>query len=62
MGGIVDGRMVLSGERQSASGVTVIDRVTWSREEGGRVRQFWESSSDGGATWTVAFDGLYTPG
>ena len=60
VGGIVDGRMVLSGERQSASGATVIDRVTWSREEGGRVRQFWESSSDGGSTWTVAFDGLYS--
>jgi hypothetical protein len=24
------------------------------------VRQLWEQSSDGGATWTVAFDGTYT--
>lgn len=23
------------------------------------VRQLWEQSSDGGATWTVAFDGIY---
>jgi hypothetical protein len=25
------------------------------------VRQLWESSSDGGRTWTVAFDGIYAP-
>ena len=25
----------------------------------GRVRQFWQQSADRGATWTVAFDGLY---
>jgi hypothetical protein len=24
------------------------------------VRQVWESSTDGGKTWTVAFDGTYT--
>ena len=24
------------------------------------VRQLWEKSVDDGATWTVAFDGLYT--
>jgi hypothetical protein len=24
-----------------------------------RVRQLWESSDDGGKSWTVAFDGLY---
>ena len=24
-----------------------------------RVRQHWESSSDGGTTWTTAFDGVY---
>jgi hypothetical protein len=25
----------------------------------GRVRQHWETSKDGGATWTTAFDGYY---
>jgi len=24
------------------------------------VRQMWETSSDGGATWKTAFDGYYT--
>ncbi len=28
--------------------------------QGGQVRQLWEQSTDGGKTWTVAFDGLYT--
>ena len=25
----------------------------------GSVRQLWEASQDGGATWSVLFDGLY---
>ena len=28
--------------------------------QGPGVRQLWEQSVDGGKTWTVAFDGLYT--
>ena len=27
----------------------------------GTVRQHWETSGDGGATWATAFDGLYRP-
>lgn len=27
--------------------------------DGGRVRQFWEVSKDGGASWQVAFEGFY---
>jgi hypothetical protein len=26
---------------------------------GGRVRQLWDSSADGGKTWKVEFDGTY---
>jgi hypothetical protein len=37
-----------------------VQRITWSREADGSVRQLWESSSDGGRTWTAAFDGIYT--
>ncbi len=25
------------------------------------VRQLWESSTEGGGAWTVAFDGTYAP-
>ncbi|GIL39835.1 hypothetical protein [Roseiterribacter gracilis] len=36
-----------------------VDRVTWTRIDDDHVRQFWEKSSDNGASWTTAFDGLY---
>ena len=38
-----------------------INRITWSPVEGGKVRQHWETSKDGGKTWQTSFDGLYTP-
>jgi hypothetical protein len=57
-----EGAMVLTDAELPISSATgTINRVTWSTEEGGAVRQFWETSGDGGATWSVAFDGLYTP-
>jgi hypothetical protein len=61
-GGIEDGRMVLRGEAPvaGAPGVTALQRITWSRLPEGKVRQLWETSSDGGKTWTVAFDGTYS--
>lgn len=37
----------------------VLNRITWNPTAPGRVRQLWETSTDGGATWTVAFDGRY---
>lgn len=36
-----------------------LHRITWTPQADGSVRQLWESSTDGGANWTVAFDGLY---
>jgi len=37
-----------------------IQRITWTPLDDGRVRQHWESTTDGGKTWTSAFDGYYT--
>lgn len=55
------GKMTLaSAPRRTDTGVDV-QRITWSTHAGGTVRQVWESSTDGGTTWTVAFDGLYSP-
>jgi hypothetical protein len=51
-GGIVDGKMVLS----SADGS---QRITWTPNPDGSVRQLWESSADKGKTFTIAFDGKY---
>jgi len=37
------------------------NRITWTGVEPGSVRQHWETTSDGGATWSTAFDGQYVP-
>jgi hypothetical protein len=59
-GGLVDGKMVLSGESVDDKGVKTINRITWTRIDADHVRQLWEASGDGGKTWQVAFDGQYT--
>lgn len=60
-GGLDDrGRMVLAGERQTPDGV-VRDRITWEPLDGGTVRQLWEISRDGGASWSGIFAGIYHP-
>jgi hypothetical protein len=59
-GGLVDGKMVLSGEHVSSDPPgKVLDRITWSSTGSGRLRQLWEKSTDGGKTWKTAFDGTY---
>jgi hypothetical protein len=59
-GGYADGRMVLSGEIVDSAGRPVKQRITWERMDGGRVRQRWDSSSDG-VTWETQFEGIYNP-
>jgi len=54
-------KMVLEGTGPSGTGSQALNRITWSRIEGGIVRQVWEQSSDGGKTWATAFDGRYSP-
>jgi hypothetical protein len=60
-GSFGDGHMQLSGSRTNPKGEKVTDRITWTPSADGSVRQLWETSKDGGATWQVAFDGLYRP-
>ena len=61
-GGIVNGAMVLRGESVStdAPSKTALQRITWTPQPDGRVRQLWESSTDSGKTWSVVFDGIYS--
>ena len=63
VGGLVDGKMVLEGETPAgtAGGPATKNRITWSPEAEGRVRQHWETSADSGKTYTTAFDGMYHP-
>lgn len=57
-GGLVDGCMVLTGAHD-VRGSHRLERITWTPNADGSVRQHWEQSTDGGKTWTTAFDGLY---
>jgi hypothetical protein len=54
-----DDRMIFSGETVRRDGTKVLERLSFTKLPGDRVRQFWEQSADGGKTWTVAFDGTY---
>lgn len=54
-GGLVEGAMVMTSDRDQ----TPIQRITWTPNDDGSVRQHWESSSDGGQSWSTAFDGIY---
>ncbi len=60
VGGFAGGHMKLEGDRPKAGGGTLHDRIDWSTVAPDQVRQLWEVSSDGGATYpAVQFDGLY---
>lgn len=60
-GGFVAGKMILRGEIpvRGEPGRKVLHQVSWERHADGHVRQLWQSSADGGSSWTVVFDGTY---
>lgn len=59
LGGLEGASMVMRGTTEGPKG-RVLERITWMPLPDGRVRQVWEQSPDGGATWTVSFDGYYS--
>lgn len=60
-GGLVDGAMVLKGQRPARDGDGLVQhRVSWTPNPDGSVRQLWEASNEDGQSWAVLFDGLYT--
>jgi hypothetical protein len=60
-GGLRDTAMELSGATTDANGVRTLHRIRWTPLSAtpATVRQRWESSTDGGKTWAVVFDGMY---
>lgn len=58
-GGYADGTLTFRGESKQADGTRLLHRLSFHANSDRSVRQFWEVSSDGGATWTSSFDGLY---
>ena len=62
VGGMQDGNMVLQGVQDQAdarTGVKQRERITWTANADGSVRQHWETSTDDGKTWKTSFDGSY---
>ncbi len=55
-GGIENGAMVMRTTGDAAN----VQRITWTPLADGAVRQHWESTTDGGKTWSTVFDGRYT--
>jgi hypothetical protein len=53
------GAMVLQNSERRADGATVANRITWTRLGPDEVRQRWDTSADGGASWQASFNGLY---
>jgi hypothetical protein len=55
-GGLRGDAMVM----QTTADPAQVQRITWTPLPDGRVRQHWESTTDGGRTWSTVFDGYYT--
>jgi len=51
--------MVLQGDSVSREGEALRNRITWTANPDGTVRQLWEVSKDQGESWQSAFDGLH---
>ena len=62
-GGLADGKMIMTGFWKNANGPGKdgLVRMTYSRVDGGSVRQFGEISTDHGANWAPFFDLTYKP-
>jgi len=59
-GGVQEGSMVLSSaETLNREGEKIVNKITWTPNKDGTVRQFWEVHKIKEDKWTVVFDGLY---
>ena len=54
-GNPVNCAMVMSGVVEPGR----LERITWTPNTDGSVRQHWQQSSDNGATWETTFNGIY---
>ena len=58
-GNKIGNQMILKSEKiKSKSGGVLYNKITWTNNKNGTVRQLWETSSDL-KKWTIVFDGLY---
>lgn len=57
-GNIVDNDMLLSGAMTTAEGEVQQQRIRWTPNQDGSVRQHWQAQTADG-NWVTLFDGLY---
>ena len=54
------GEMILQGTALAEKGAKpTLQRITWTPQPAGTVRQLWQSSTDAGRSWKTEFDGIY---
>ncbi len=58
-GGLRNGKMVLDGQLVGKDGKAAKQRITWTPNTDGTVRQLWEAT-DAQGKWTTSFDGVYS--
>ena len=59
-GRFVNGEMILEGSAIAEKGAKpTLQRITWTPQPAGSVRQLWQSSADKGRKWKTEFDGIY---
>lgn len=59
-GGIENNSMVMTSTTTAFDTIPeTTNRLTWTPQEDGRVRQTWKSTQDQGGTWQTLFDGFY---
>ena len=58
-GELRDGRMVLEGDSLDRQGKPVRNRISWSVNEDGSVRQLWQVAAGAAGEWRTIFDGEY---
>ncbi len=55
-----NGQMILKSEEMTnPNGEKYFNRITWTPNPDGTVRQHWEISKDNGLNWDTVFDGIY---
>lgn len=58
-GGLEGKTMVLQGANKDKDGNKILQKISWTPLEDGRVKQHWQTSKDDGKTWQNAFVGFY---
>ena len=54
------GSMVMTAKQFLPSGLTELHRITFTPKSDGTVEEVWQTSTDGGTSWQIRFDEIFT--